>query len=212
MSTSSQKSITIISDQYLIEKYNSNYILNISLTLGVGHLKNQKVVDLFAIRLNKFLAAADLSPKQVAMATGISKRHIELTAAGSVNTSIGYAAAYAELFGVELHSLLNFKEPLPDEAAIHAAVKKYIKVHGVDVRKFYKSDEGATSTIDKLLKTTFLNQPRYTKDIVDYCKEKYNVEFTTTRLSKVLDNLYKEGRIVKLETDKKSKYQYRKSG
>jgi len=178
----------------------------------VGHLKNQKVVDLFAVRLNKFLEAADLSPKQVALATGISKRHIEMTAAGSVNTSIGYAAAYAELFGVELHSLLNFKEPLPDEAALNASVKKYIKVHGIDADKFYKSNEGATSTIDKLLKTTFLNQPRYTKDIVDYCKEKYGVEFTTTRLSKVLDNLYREDRVEKLETNKKSKYQYRKRG
>lgn len=176
----------------------------------MGHLKNQKVVDLFATRLNKFLEAADLSPKQVALATGISKRHIESTVGGSVNTSIGYAAAYAELFGVELHSLLNFKEPLPDEAVLNTAIKKYIKVHGIDPRMFFEANEGATHTIEKLLQTVFLNQPRYTKDIADYCMEKFDVEFTTTRLSKVLDNLYKEGRVEKIETDKKSKYQYRK--
>jgi transcriptional regulator with XRE-family HTH domain len=184
--------------------------VNISFPLRVGHLKNQKVLDLFATRLKKFRATAGLSIKQVSLATGISKRHIELTESGVVNTSIGYATAYAELFGVELHTLLNFKEPFPEESAINAAVKKYVKVHGVDAGKFYKSNEGATHTIDKLLKTAFLNQPRYTKDIADYCKEKYNVEFTTTRLSKVLDNLHKEGRVDKLATDKKSKFQYRK--
>ena len=176
----------------------------------MGHIKNQKIIDLFAARLSRFMTNAGLSPKKVALATGISQPHIESTVAGSVNTSIGYAAAYAELFGVELHNLLNFKESVPDEVTLSAAVKKYLKANGIAPEDFFESNEGATHTIEKLLKTTFLNQPRYARDIAEYCKEKYDVEFTTSRLSKVLDNLYKEGRVEKIETDKKSKYQYQK--
>jgi transcriptional regulator with XRE-family HTH domain len=177
----------------------------------VGHYKNQKLIKLFAERLKNFRLAANLSVKQLHISTGISDRQIMMTEAGNVNTSISLISLYADIFGVPIHVLLNFDEPIPDETTLRTSIKKFIKARGLDPSLIFKADEGATSIIEsQLLKTSFLNTPRFASEIANYCKEKYKVTFTTMRISKVLDNLNKKGVVEKLKTDKKTKFQYRK--
>lgn len=143
------------------------------------------------------------------LATGVSKGHIINIERGEVNTGINYLGLYVDMFGIDSALLLDFNSPLPDEAILQQAIKKYIKTKGIDPAVFFKP--GVTNIIvNKLLKTNYLNTPRFSKEIADYCKEKYKVTFTTIRISKVMDDLGKKKIVQKLATDKKSKYQYRK--
>jgi transcriptional regulator with XRE-family HTH domain len=177
----------------------------------VGYLKNKRLIKRFGDRLKSFRISANLSLQQVHLASGLSKRQITYTESGNINTSISHLALYAELFGVELHELLNFSWPIPNEASLRLGVKKFLKSQGQDPVMFFKPNEGATNVIEnKLLKTTFLNSPRFAAEIGIYCKEKYNVVFTTTRISKVLDNLYKKGAIQKVRSEKRTKYRYQR--
>ncbi len=176
----------------------------------VRYFKNPKLIKRFGERLKKFRSAAGLTLQQVHTATGLSKRQITYTESGNVNTSISHLGLYAEFFGVDPHVMLNFNEPIPDEEALKQGVKKFLKSRGQDTVLFFKQNEGATSVLNKLLETDFLSSPRYAKEIIDYCKDKYKFQFTTTRISKVLDNLHKRGLVKKLKTNKKTKYQYQK--
>jgi hypothetical protein len=133
-----------------------------------------------------------------------------LTESGKVNTTLSLLGLYAELFGIPLYVLLDFNEPIPDETVLRQNVKKFIKTRGLDADLIFKAEEGATKVIEnKLLKTSFLNTPRFASEIAQYCKEKYKLQFTTMRISKVMENLRNKGVIEKLKTDKKTKFQYR---
>lgn len=171
--------------------------------------ENQKFQKKVGARLKSIRIQANLSLQQMFLATGVSKGHIINIEAGTVNTGISYLGLYCDLFGIDSALLLDFNSPVPDEATLQQAVKKYIKSKGIDPAVFFKP--GVTNIIvNKLLKTNYLNAPRFAKEIADYCAEKYKVTFTTIRISKVLDDLSKKKVIEKLASDKKSKYQYRK--
>lgn len=174
------------------------------------YFKNPKFIKRFGGRLKEFRATAGLTLQQLHAATGLSKRQITYTESGKINTSISHLGLYAEFFGVEPHVMLNFHEPIPNEATLKQGIKKFLKSRGQDTSLFFKENEGATTALNKLLETEFLSSPRYAKEIIDYCWEKYNVQFTTTRISKALDILYKKGLVQKMKTDKKTKFQYRK--
>jgi hypothetical protein len=100
---------------------------------------------------------------------------------------------------------------VPEETVLKSAIKKFIKSKGLNPELFFEPNERITNFIEnKLLKTNILNSSRYAKEIASYCKEKFNIEFSTMQFSKSLDGLSKKGIVEKLKTDKKSKFQYRK--
>lgn len=177
----------------------------------MGYFKNHKLLRQLGDRLKSFRVKANLSVQQVHLATGISKGQINSTEAGKLNTSVSHLGLYAELFGVEPYVMLNFREPVPGEEALKQSVTKFLKSNGLSPAIFFKPNEGVTHIIEnKLLQTSFLNSPRFAIEIAEFCKEKYDTEFSTVRLSKVLDNLHKKGLIEKISTEKKTKFQYRK--
>lgn len=169
-------------------------------------------MDRFGKRLQAFRLAADLSQEQVHLATGIGQSHVAKTELGQVNTSISHVSLYAELFGVEDNELLDYDGAVPEEATLKKGVTKFLKSRGFDPSLFLKQNQGPTHIIEtKILETKFLTVPRLAHEIADYCKEKYDAEFTTSQVSKVLDGLNKKGVLEKLKTDKKTKFQYRKN-
>lgn len=174
--------------------------------------KNKKLLKQFGDRLKEFRIAANLSLAQIHAATGISKTQILRTESGTLNTTLSHISLYADLYGMGVHGLLDFNDPVPDEAVLRQNIKKFLKAQGgIDPGIFFKHDEGATNVIiTKLLKTNFLNVPRFTREIANFCNEKYKISFSTTVLSRVLDKLQKKGILERLTTDKKSKFQYRK--
>jgi hypothetical protein len=177
----------------------------------MGVYKNKKLLKALAERLKSFRTTASLSPQQVHIATGISKTNIRFTESARLNSTVSHLSIYADMYGVELHEILNFDHPVPDETTLKSAVKKFVKSKGLDPELFFQPNERITYFIEnKLLKNSFLNSPRYAKEIASYCKEKFDIEFSTMQLSKSLDGLHKKGIVEKLKTDKKSKYQYRK--
>lgn len=168
-------------------------------------------MDQFGKRLQAFRLAADLSQEQVHLATGVGQSHVAKTELGQVNTSISHVSLYAELFGVDDHELLNYKAPIPDETTLKKNVTKFLKSRGFDPSLFLKQNQGPTHIIEtKILDTKFLTTPRLAREIAEYCKEKYDADFTTSQVSKVLDGLHKKGLLEKLKTDKKTKFHYRK--
>ena len=177
----------------------------------VGYFKNQKTIDKFGQRLLAFRLTADLSQEQVHLATGIGQSHIAKTELGQVNTSISHLSLYAELFGIEDHELLDYNAAIPEEGTLKRNVAKFLRSRGFDPSLFLKQHQGATHIIEhKILETKFLTVPRFAREIVDYCQDKYEADFTTSQVSRVLDELYRKGVIEKLKTDKKTKFQYRK--
>jgi transcriptional regulator with XRE-family HTH domain len=166
---------------------------------------------LFGKRLQAIRLAVDLSQEQVHHATGISQSHIARTELGQLNTSISHVAMYAELFGLKDHEMLDYEAPIPDSTTLKKSVTKFLKSRGFDPEIFLKQHQGATHVLQtKLLETKFLTVPRFAREIADYCKEKYDADFTTSQVSKGLDGLHKKGVLEKLKTDKKTKFQYRK--
>lgn len=177
----------------------------------MSYLRNKKALELFGKRLQTIRLAVDLSQEQVHHATGISQSQIARTELGQLNTSLSHIAMYADLFGMQHHEMLEYGAPVPNSSVLKKGVTKFIKSRGFDPEIFLKQHQGTTHIIqNKLLQTKFLTAPRFTREIVDYCKEKYDADFTTSQVSKVLDGLHKKGALEKLKTDKKTKFQYRK--
>lgn len=176
----------------------------------MSYLRNRNTLLLFGKRLQALRLAVDLSQEQVHHATGISQSQIARTELGQLNTSISHVAMYAEFFGLKDHEMLEYDAPLPDAHLLKKSVTKFLKSRGFDPEIFLKEHQGATHVLEKLLDTKFLTTPRLAREITDYCKEKYDADFTTSQVSKVLDGLHKKGLLEKLETDKKTKFQYRK--
>jgi hypothetical protein len=73
----------------------------------MGHLKNQKVVDLFAIRLNKFPATAELSPKQVAWRRVSGSYPVELIRSLSISMRRAGEGHIAADVAMQFDSCLN---------------------------------------------------------------------------------------------------------
>lgn len=188
--------------------YYSSFIF---LPLRVKYLKNQKVIDKFGKRLRAFRESADLSQEQVHLCTGIGQSHLASTELGQVNTSISHLALYAELFGLEDHEMINYQMPIPTSEVLKKNVIKFLKARGLDPKVFLKQSRGITRIIEEdLLKGNYFNTPRYAREISEYCLSKYKVTFTTSQVSKALNTVYNKGLIVKLDSDKKTKFQYKK--
>jgi transcriptional regulator with XRE-family HTH domain len=185
-------------------------IVYIYFSLVVMHSKNTELAKQFSERFRKFRLNAGLTILQVHIATGISKRQLNYIEAGSLSPNLNHLDLYAKLFGMELHSMLDFSLAVPDESQLKAGIINFLKAKGHDPELFFKPNEGLTVFLQQMLSTNFLNTPKYSREIVKYCEDKYGVKFTTTGISKVMDNFYKEGLIQKLETDKKTKFQYKK--
>jgi hypothetical protein len=60
------------------------------------------------------------------------------------------------------------------------------------------------------MESKFLSTPKLAKEVVAYCLEKFDAEFTTSQVSSVLNGLYKVGRLERIPTDAKTKFKYRK--
>lgn len=173
------------------------------------YLKNQRTLDRFGSRLQAFRMGADLSQEQLHLATGVGQSHIAKTELGQINTSISHLSLYAELFGVTDHEFVNYDGPIPDEISLKKSVRKFLKARGFEPDVFLRQHRGPTHIIEhKILTTQFFTVPRYTREIVTHCREKYDAEFTTSQVSQVLDVLSQKGLIKKLKTDKKNRYQY----
>jgi transcriptional regulator with XRE-family HTH domain len=178
----------------------------------VRNLKNERTVTLFGLRLQAIRRAADLSQAQVYEATGISQSQIARTELGQLNTGISHVGIYAELFGLDDHEMFHYDAPVPEAALLKKNVSKFLKLHGFDPAIFLKQSQGPTYVIgDKLMGTKFLSTPKLASEIVAYCKEKFDAEFTTTQASKVLNGLYKAGLLEKISTEAKTKFKYRKA-
>jgi len=165
----------------------------------------------FGERLKAFRQAADLSQRQVHTATGIGQSHITKAELGQVNISISHVSLFAELFGVKDYEMLQYNGPVPDPSTLKKNITKFLKSRNIDVVTFFKESKGPTVIIgDKVMESKFLSTPKLTSEIVSYCKEKFDAEFTTSQASKVLNGLYKAGLLERISTDAKTRFRYRK--
>ena len=153
--------------------------------------------------------AAELSQEQIHYATGISQSNIYSIELGKLNTSLSQVGLLADFFGMPISEFVNFKSPIPDADILKKGIDIYLKKKKIDPKTFQK--KGLAKILrDQILKSKFLSTPRYTKDIADYIFETLKVRFTTSAISQALENLRNQGLIEKVQTDKKSKFQYRK--
>lgn len=175
----------------------------------MGYYKDQRILDYFGKRLKTYREAADLSQEQVHLSTGIGQSNIAKMELGKLNTSLSQLALLAELFGLEYHELLDNKASIPETEDLRKSVSKFLKKRGVDPATFLR--KSITHLFEtKLIQSKFLSTPRFSKEIAEYCVEKYNVEFTTSHISRAMESFARKGSIEILKTDKKSKFQYKK--
>ncbi|MBT1697156.1 helix-turn-helix transcriptional regulator [Fulvivirgaceae bacterium PWU4] len=165
---------------------------------------------LFGQRLRAIREAANLSQEQIHYVTGISQSHIARIEAGVLNTGINHVSRLAELFGLEDYELFQYKSPIPDSELLKKNIAKFLKSRDIDPAVFLK--KSLVHLIEtKLLPSKFFSSPRLAKEIAEYFKEKVNAEFTTSHISQAMEGFVKKGLVEKLETEKKSKFQYRKA-
>lgn len=177
----------------------------------VNKKKSETTMTRLGERLQAMRKAVNLSQRQVHFATGISQSQVARTELGRLSTGVAHVSIYSELYGVEDQELFNYSGPVPDPELVRKSVAKFLKKKGIDPKTFLKQHEGATQIIEgKVLKTSFLNTPRFAKEVADYCEEKFGASFTTPQISKAMDSLFKMGLVIKLETEKRSKLQYRR--
>lgn len=152
----------------------------------------------------------NLSQEQVHYATGISQPYIVKIEKAETNIGLGYISLLASFYGLEDFQLLQYDAPLPDHDTLKQNVSKFLKQNKIDADIFFK--KGLIYYIEAtIFNTTFFNSPKLTKDISDHLEVKYKFKFKTSAISQAMENLRKKGFVEKLPTDKKSKFQYRKS-
>lgn len=175
----------------------------------MGYYRDQKILDQFGKRLKAFREAANLSQEQVHYSTRIGQSNIAKMEAGKLNTSLSQIALLSELFGIEDHELLDFKAPVSDAETLQKNISRFLKKRGIDPKIFLK--QGITQIIEtNLLPTKFLNIPRFSNEISQYCSEKFDADFTTSQISRAMEGFVNRGLIEIIKTDKKSKFQYKK--
>jgi transcriptional regulator with XRE-family HTH domain len=163
----------------------------------------------FGKRLQLIRTSIDITQEQIQYATGITQSHLSRVEAGELNIGLTHISVLADFFGLEEFELLQYGNPIPDSELLRKNVSKYLKRNGVDPSIFLK--KGLAHLLkDKVLPTRFMSSPKYTKEIASFIEDKFQAKFTTTAISQALENLRKRGLVEKMETDKKSKFQYRK--
>ncbi|HEY9047902.1 MAG TPA: helix-turn-helix transcriptional regulator [Ohtaekwangia sp.] len=173
-------------------------------------IERPETLKRFGERFKKFRQAADVSQEQVHYATGIAQPHLSEIETGSRNIGLTHIAVLAEFFGLTDSELLDYSAPLPSSEELKKSIRGFLKKNGIDPATFLK--KGLANTLrTKVLPSKFLSSPRFAKEVADLLKDKFGADFTTTAISQALENLRKKGLVVKLPTDKKSKFQYRKS-
>jgi transcriptional regulator with XRE-family HTH domain len=180
-------------------------------TAALCYVANKKTdsLILFGQRLKAIREASNLSQEQIHYVTGISQSQIARIEAGTLNTGISHVSRLADLFGLEEYELFQFKSPIPDAELLKRNISRYLKSRDIDPSVFIK--KGLVYLIEtKLLSSKFFSSPRLAKEISEYLKEKANAKFTTSHISQAMDGFVRKGLVEKLETDKKSKFQYRK--
>jgi transcriptional regulator with XRE-family HTH domain len=172
---------------------------------------NKNSVTLLGERLRSIRKASGLSQEQIQYLTGIVQSQLARFESGKQSARIDDISMLAELYGMEDYELLQYKYAVPDSDFLKRNITKYLKSRRIDPAPFLR--EGAANNIEtKLLQSKFFTSPRFAKEISEYLKEKHNVKFTTTRLSRALDSFVRRGLVEKLESDKKGKLQYRAKG
>jgi transcriptional regulator with XRE-family HTH domain len=169
---------------------------------------NRNSLLLFGQRLKSIREAAGLSQAQVHDFTGIGRSHIVRIETGTLNTGLHNISILGELFGLEDYELLQYKSPLPNPDILRKNVSKYLKSRKMDPAVSLK--QGLVHLIEtKLLPSKFFASPRFAKEISEFLKEKDGESFTTSHISQALGGFVDAGRVEKIKTDKKTKYQYR---
>lgn len=172
-------------------------------------IEKRETLKRFGERIRKIREAADVSQEQIHYATGITQPHISAIESGGLNIGLMHIAVLAEFFGLTESELLYYAGPIPSSEELKRSITRFLKKNGIDPVIFLKKGL-ANALRTKILPSKFLSSPRYTKEIADFLKEKFEAEFTTTAISQALENLRKRGLIEKLPTEKKSKFQYRR--
>jgi len=175
----------------------------------VGYKKQQSSLILFGQRLRDLRQSINLSQEQVYHATGIGQSHLARIEAGTLNTGISHIALLAEFFGIGDHQLLEYGAPIPDSEILRKNVIKYLKAKGIDPAVFLK--KSLVHLVEtKLLPSKFFSTARFAKEIAEFLKEKHDADFNTSQISRAMDGFVKRGLVEKMETDKRSKFQYRR--
>ncbi|SKC85045.1 helix-turn-helix domain-containing protein [Ohtaekwangia koreensis] len=163
----------------------------------------------FADRLKAIRESVNLSQEQIHYATGIIQTHISKIESGKISIGIDTVSTLSDFFGVEDFQLFQYDEPIPDPDLLRKNVHKYLLLHDINPHVFLKKSL-MYAIREKILNSKFMDTPRLTKEIAGHLHDKYDVKFTTTRISDALEELRRKGLVEKLTTDKKSKFQYRK--
>lgn len=168
---------------------------------------NKNSINLLGERLKAIRKASGLSQEQIQYVTGINQSQIARFEAGSLAARIDHISLLAELFGMEDHELLQYRSPVPDTEILTKNVSRYLKSRNIDPAVFLK--KSLVHLIEtKLLPSKFFTSPRLAKEISEFLADKNGPMFTTSHISRTMDDFVRKGRIERLKTDK-SKYQYR---
>jgi transcriptional regulator with XRE-family HTH domain len=176
----------------------------------VRYLKNERILSQFGNRLRTFRETAELSQEQVHYATGIGQANISQMESGGLNTGLSQIALLSEFFGIEDHELLDYKAAIPETEDLRKSISRFCKKRNINPSDVLK--KSITIIFErKLIPSKFLASPRFTKEIAQHLLEKYDAEFSTTLISRTLGIFSKRGLIERIATNKKSKFQYKKS-
>ena len=133
-----------------------------------------------------------LSQEQLAKATDISKGTLAKMEAGLGFTG-DYLLNVCYFFGMSLSDFTNPHMPLPNEGTFREILQGYYKKHKPDLVRYLKAQPTLNSLIEFRLKDSFLIEPRTVGEIVNYCKEEYNLSFKSSVVSQALINGMKAG-------------------
>lgn len=152
----------------------------------------------FGLRVRKLRDKRGWSQEQLAAVSGIDVNQISRIENGRHGVTLHTIRRLAVALGVYPYVLMRFSFPLTLNTDFDARHQK-------------RPRRATTATVNRIVKTQFLNTPRSVAEIITKCANQYHVNLKSSAVSNTLSKLVKSGILKRIPSPtQKNRYLYQK--